>query len=652
MYPRMFSPIEVGGRTLRNRVLLPAMDLHYTPDGAVNDRLVAFYRARSKGPALVVVGGCRISREAAPDGFIGLHEDRFIPGLKRLVDAIREGGAVPVAQLFHAGRYLRPSSPEIVPLAPSAVASRLSGVTPRAMTGEDIGQVIRTYTEAARRALEAGFEGVEIIGSAGYLPAQFASPVTNRRDDGYGGDLAGRSRFARELVGSVRAAAPQPALLFYRMGFSDMVPGGLETVDAVEFAKLIAAEGLDLLSLTGGWHEAPVPMITMDVSRGAFLPEYAPFKRALSIPVAGANRINRPEVAERALERGQVDMVAVGRALLADPDWVEKSRRGKAERIIPCTACNEGCLDRIFRGRDALCALNPLVGFEESRPEPHAAKPSRIAILGAGPAGLCAALWLARSGHSVTVFDTAPEPGGLLKVAHLAPGKSELRTFLQYLLTEAAALDVQLFTSWKGSPPPGEPFGALVLAVGRAATEFPGERNPSHRAYSIVEAFRWKEPPPGPGAVIGGGETGVEMALHLAHIGAKVSLIHRHHKLAADLGPSTRWVVLKHLQDADVPVFRGEAFRLTPAVLLYRGPQGEEGFLPARWSVWAGAGTLRNTDELSIPGAWKDLPKAYVGEGFSQGRLFDWTVQAYDLAVRWEGPEGPSGVRGGMESPP
>ena len=481
MFSRLFSPIEVGGRTLRNRVLLPAMDLHYTPDGTVNDRLVAFYRARSSGPALVVAGGCRISREAAPDGFIGIHEDRFIPGLKRLADAIREGGAVPVAQLFHAGRYLRPSPPDIVPLAPSAVASRLSGVTPRAMTEEDIRQVIHAYTEAARRALEAGFEGVEVIGSAGYLPAQFASPVTNHREDAYGGDLAGRSRFARELVAAVRKAAPRPSLLFYRMGFSDMVPGGLEKADAVEFAKLIASEGLDLLSLTGGWHEAPVPMITMDVPRGAFLPEYTPFKRALSIPVAGANRINRPEVAERALERGQVDMVAVGRALLADPDWVEKSRRGKAERIIPCTACNEGCLDRIFRSKDALCALNPLAGFEESRPVPRASRPRRIAILGAGPGGLSAALWLARSGHPVTVFDPAPEPGGLLRIAHLAPGKSELRTFLQYLLTEIASLDVELRMGWTGTPPPGEPYGALVLAVGRAPSEFPGERHPDFR---------------------------------------------------------------------------------------------------------------------------------------------------------------------------
>ena len=635
MFSRLFSPIEVGGRTLRNRVLLPAMDLHYTPDGTVNDRLVAFYRARSSGPALVVAGGCRISREAAPDGFIGIHEDRFIPGLKRLADAIREGGAVPVAQLFHAGRYLRPSTPDIVPLAPSAVASRLSGVTPRAMTEEDIRQVIHAYTEAARRALEAGFEGVEVIGSAGYLPAQFASPVTNHREDAYGGDLAGRSRFARELVAAVRKAAPRPSLLFYRMGFSDMVPGGLEKADAVEFAKLIASEGLDLLSLTGGWHEAPVPMITMDVPRGAFLPEYTPFKRALSIPVAGANRINRPEVAERALERGQVDMVAVGRALLADPDWVEKSRRGKAERIIPCTACNEGCLDRIFRSKDALCALNPLAGFEESRPVPHASRPRRIAILGAGPGGLSAALWLARSGHPVTVFDPAPEPGGLLRIAHLAPGKSELRTFLQYLLTEIASLDVELRMGWTGTPPPGEPFGALVLAVGRAPSEFPGERHPAHRVYSIGEAFLWVEPPPGPCAVIGGGETGVEVALHLAHIGGKVTLIHRHHKLAADLGPSTRWVVLKHLQEAEVPVVQGEAFRLTPAVLLYRGPRDEEGFLPARWSVWAGAGTLRAPDEVPVPSVWKDLPRACVGDGFSEGRLFDWTVQAYELAVRW-----------------
>lgn len=635
MYPRLFSPIEVGGRTLRNRVLLPAMDLHYTPDGEVNDRLVAFYRARARGPSIVVVGGCRISREAAPDGFVGIHEDRFIPGLKRVADAVREGGAIPVAQLFHAGRYLRPSSPEIVPLAPSVVPSRLSGVTPRAMTEEDIREVVRAYAEAARRALEAGFEGVEIIGSAGYLPAQFASPVTNRRGDVYGGDLAGRSRFSRELVAALREAAPRPALLLYRMGFSDMVPGGMGKAESVQFAGLVAAGGLDLLSLTGGWHEAPDPMITMDVPRGAFLREYIPFKRALSIPVAGSNRINRPEVAEEALEAGQVDVVAVGRALLADPDWVEKSRRGHTARIIPCTACNEGCLDRVFRGKDALCALNPQAGFEEIRTAPRARIRRRIAILGAGPAGLCAALELARSGHSVAVFDTAPESGGLLRVAHRAPGKDELLTYLQYLLAEAAELSVPVIAGWKGDPPPGDPFDAVVLATGRAPGEFPGESHPGHPVHPFPDALRWASAPPGPGAVIGGGETGVEVALYLARIGAKVTLVHRHRKLAADLGPSTRWVVLKHLQEAGIPTVCGEAFRLTPGVLLYRGARGEEGFFPARWSVWAGAGPLRNPDEVDLPAAWRDLPRACVGDGFSEGRLFDWTVQAYDLAIRW-----------------
>lgn len=634
-FPHLFSPIDVGGKTLRNRVLLPAMDLHYTPDGEVNDRLVAFYRTRAKGPALVVVGGCRISREAAPDGFIGLHEDRFVQGLTSLAGTIREGGAVPVAQLFHAGRYLRPTSPDIVPIAPSAVPSRLSGVTPRALTEEDIHEVIQAYAHAARRALEAGFEGVEIIGSAGYLPAQFASPVTNRREDPYGGDLGGRSRFARELVAALREAAPHPALLLYRMGFSDMVPGGLGKTESIKFARLIAECGLDLLSLTGGWHEAPDPMITMDVPRGAFMKEYAPFRRALPIPVAGANRVNRPEVAEEALELGQVDMVVVGRALLADPRWVERSRRGHAARIIPCTACNEGCLDRVFRGKDALCALNPRAGLEEVRGEVHARTPRRIAVLGSGPAGLFAALELARSGHDVTVFDSAPESGGLLRVAHRAPGKEELLAVLEYLLAEAGELSVPILAGWKGDLPPGDPFDAVVLAVGRTPGEFPGERHPAHPVHHFADALRWSAPPAGPGAVIGGGETGVEVALHLARMGAKISLVHRHRKLAADLGPSTRWVVLKHLQESGVPVVHAEAFRLTPAMLLYRGTRGEEGFIPSKWSVWAGAGPLRNPDEVDLPTAWKDLPRACVGDGFSEGRLSDWSVQAYELAVRW-----------------
>jgi len=329
-YPHLFSPVTVGSETLPNRILMPAMDLNYAEDGCVTGRLIEFYRRRAAGgPSLVFVGGCRISPEAADDDFIGLHEDRFVEGLARLASAIRVEGALPVAQLYHAGRYFRPGKSGLTPIAPSAVVSRLSGAMPRAMSKEDIADVTAAYVRAGERAMEAGFAGVEIIGSAGYLPAQFASPVTNLREDEYGGDLEARSGFGVEVIEAVRRSLPEGAILSYRMGVSDMVPGGIEDADALELAKRFAPAGLDLLSLTGGWHEAPVPMITMDVPRGTFLPRMRPFTEALEIPVAGANRINRPHVAEAALEGGDVKMVAIGRAFIADPEWGTKARRGR-----------------------------------------------------------------------------------------------------------------------------------------------------------------------------------------------------------------------------------------------------------------------------------------------------------------------------------
>ena len=637
-YPLLFSEIKVGSRVLPNRILLPAMDLHYTPEGEVTQRLVSFYSARARGgPSIVVVGGCRISPEAAPDGFIAIDHDRFIPGLTKLSSAIRDGGALPVAQLFHAGRYLKPSSPDIIPIAPSPVVSRLSGVTPREMDHADIQEVIGAYVDSAKRAVEAGFEGVEVIGSAGYLPAQFASPVTNRREDGYGGDFEGRSRFGRELVSSLKKSLPQGILLIFRMGFSDLVPGGLEGAEAVRYAKLLSAEGLDMLSLTGGWHEAPVPMITMDVPRGAFLPEMARFKQALEIPVAGANRVNVPDVAESALSMGFVDMVAVGRAFLADPEWGLKARKGSGPGTIPCTACNEGCMDRIFRGKDATCALNPQAGFEDSRPTPRCASPKRVAVVGSGPAGLNAAIWLRRSGHRVDIFERDAELGGLLGLAHLAPGKSELKTYLEYLIGETARLGVGVNLRWDGTPPDGAPFDAIVLAPGREPSAFPGEVHFRHLHLSFADAIRLTAPPAGPGVVIGGGEMGVEVALHLAKIGAKVTVVHRHAKLAADLGPSTRWVVLKHFADAGIQTFRGEALRLAPSACVCRSQGGEEIVIPARWSVWAVQGEPLRPGDFPVPDAWKSLPAAHLGAAWSDGRIADWTLQAYELAVRWAG---------------
>ncbi|MGO9620456.1 MAG: FAD-dependent oxidoreductase [Desulfobaccales bacterium] len=668
MTKSLFSPIKVGNVLLKNRIVMPAMHLNYTPDGSVTDRLITFYEERAKGGgALIIVGGCIIDDLSGEKSMIDISDDKFIPGLKRLTDKVHEHGACIAAQLYHAGRYANSDghlfSIGHQPLAPSAIPSRFARENPKEMTKDDVREVINHYRQAAERAQKAGFDAVEIIGSAGYLIAQFLSPVTNIRNDEYGGNPEKRMRFGLEVVQAVRVAVGKYFPILIRLSGNDFIPGGNTNKETRLFAIELEKCGVDAFNITGGWHETKVPQINMEVPRGAFAYLARGVKRVVSKPVIVCNRLCDPVIADELISQGSADMVGIARGLLADPEMPKKILEGRSEEITPCIGCNQGCFDHVFDLQPIECLVNPRAGHELDFPETaKAAIKKQVMVIGGGPGGLSAARTAAMAGHNVVLYEAADQLGGQLHLAGALEGRQEFLTYVEVLINQAKRAGVLIHTGTRVDEKLVERNkpDVVVIATGGEPIKpgIPGVNN-DHvvQAWDVLagKVDLGKEV-----VVIGGGAVGVEVATFIAKKGTidaqtlqflflnkaedvdtlmelstsgikKVILVEMLDKLARDTGRSSRWVALQMLYRYGVQTMTKTLVKEITSEGVIVEQDGENKFVRCDTVVLALGTRSVNpleeklkglVDQVVVIGDAKQPRKAYeaVREGFWEAR--------------------------------
>ena len=480
-------------------------------------KLAAYFAERARGGVgLMVTGGIAPNIVGWLKPFSGKLSWAWETRKHRIVTAaVHAEGSRICMQILHAGRYAyHPLS-----VSASKLKAPINPFTPRALTVRGVERQIADFVNAARLAREAGYDGVEVMGSEGYLINQFLAPHTNHRNDAWGGDAAKRMRFAVEIVRRVREACGPDFILIYRLSMLELVDEGSAWDEIVAQAKAIEAAGATIINTGIGWHEARVPTIATSVPRGAFAGITAKLRPHVAVPLVATNRINMPETAEAILARGDADLVSMARPLLADPDWVRKAQAGRSKQINTCIACNQACLDHVFEGRKASCLVNPRACAETELHYMPTTNPRRIAVVGAGPAGLACATVAAGRGHAVTLFESATEIGGQFNLAKRVPGKQEFHETLRYFADRIESTGVHLRLQTRAALADLDRFDEIVLASGISPrrASFPGAGHAKALNYVDVVSGRVV---PGPRvAIVGAGGIGFDVAEYLVHSG-------------------------------------------------------------------------------------------------------------------------------------
>lgn len=664
MLKLLFTPIKVGKMELKNRIVMPAMHYLSSWEGLVLPHHTDYFVERAKGgAALIIIGGCTIDETSGAVNMLSVRDDKFIPGLSALAKAVQAQGAKIAAQLYHAGRY----SHSILmggkrSVSSSPIRSRFTGETPRELSIPEIKQVQRNFALAAARIKRAGLDAVEVIASAGYLISQFLSPLVNRRKDEYGGDFESRMRFGLEVAQEVRREVGPDFPIIFRVAGNEFMEGGLANREAQIFSRELEKAGVDMINVTGGWHETRIPQITMGLPRGGFVYLAQGIKQSVSIPVMTCNRITDPCLADQILRDGQADLIGFARGLIADPELPNKARQGRYDEINYCIACNQGCFDPIFDQKPQTCLVNARAGAEGRLTVEPALRKKKIMVIGGGPAGMEAARVAALRGHEVCLYEKNEKLGGQIPLAAVPPGRREFLTFVSYLEKQMEKLKVTVHTRLEASPVhvEMEKPDAVIVATGAEpwVPEIKGMDRPSVvLAWDVLSGRvdTGKEV-----VIVGGGAVGLETALFLARKGTidaetlyflmfnraedfetlnsllyrglkKVMVVEMLKKLGQDIGISTRWTIIQDISRLGVRTMTNtRATEVTDKGLVVER-EGNETFLSADTVVMAAGAKSVNAlyekikdrvPEVYLIGDARTPRKALeaVAEGFQAGR--------------------------------
>ncbi|MCD6580942.1 MAG: FAD-dependent oxidoreductase [Desulfuromusa sp.] len=657
---QLFEPISIGNLELKNRIMMPAMHMNMCRKFTVTDQLINFYIERAKGGVgMISVGYATVDELSGLPGNIGAHLDEFIPGLTKLATAIKKEGAAACVQLNHAGRYnfsLFLGGKK--PVAPSPIPSRLTKETPRELNADEILAIIQRFADAAGRVKASGFDAVEILAGTGYLISEFLSPLTNQRQDHYGGNLENRMRFGLEIIQAVKATTGDDFPLLVRINGNDFMPGGIGREELKTFAVKLVEAGTDALSINVGWHEAQVPQIVTQVPRGVFAYLARDIRSEVKVPVIASHRINDPVVARHLISSGFCDMVAMGRALIADPQLPNKAREHQENKIVHCVACAQGCFDNLFKMKSVQCLCNPRVGKEVETAKKLTDHPKKVLVVGGGAAGMSAAIAAAEQGHQVILHEQNLKLGGQLHLAGAPPGREEFLVLADDLQQQLSDLDVQVIlnSTVDAQLLTRQKPEALILATGGLPIfpNIPGGDLPHVvQAWDVlVEKVITEQRV----VIIGGGSVGVETALLLIEQGTlsgeelkfllvhqtepleelyrlattgnkKVTLIEMIDKLGTNFGKSTRWSMLHDVKRAAINTrTEAEVLEITPTgVIIEQAGQRQE--VPADTVIFA-VGT-KAYNPLQKAAAEQRIPCQVVGDAQQPAMVFDAIHQGF-----------------------
>ncbi len=657
----LFDPIKINRLELKNRIYMPAMHMNMAVNFEVTDPLIDFYAERARGGVgLIAVGYATVDEYSGMSTNIGTHKDEFIPGLKRLAEAIQQNGAKAAVQINHAGRYAVSFFLDgKQPVAPSAVASRMTRETPRELTIDEIGEVIGRFAAAARRVKQAGYDAVEVLSGTGYLISEFLSPLTNKRTDRYGGSLENRMRFGLEIMQAIRSEVGDDYPLIVRMNGNDFMPEGNGREELREYARQLVQAGVDALNINVGWHEARVPQIVTAVPRGVFGYLARGIKELVDVPVISGHRINDPHTAREMIADGLCDMVAMGRPLIADPFLPEKARSGRDDDILHCIACAQGCFDHLFQLKAVECLCNPKAGHEKQAVIEKAKTPKKVMVVGGGAAGMSAALAAAEKGHTVSLYEKSERLGGQLHLAGAPPGREEFKELAKDLQRQVALNDIRVILRQAVDKPliEKEKPDVVILATGALPATPPIDGSDLPHVVQAWDVLQDKVSTGRRVVIIGGGAVGVETALFLSEKGTlsaeavKFLLVNRAEdpqdlyemaikgtkqilviemidKMGRDIGKTTRWGIFQDVRRHGVRTKTStKALKITPdGVQVETDGKPEE--IPADTVVLAAGAVSHNPLQSILEQA--QIPCKTVGDAQQVGLAFDAVHQGFD----------------------